>query len=51
MRKYPLSTFLFDPHNDPNNAPSDGPNMLNLKDLKKLLTELKEFDKIAKKNA
>ena len=46
-----VAGIFLETHNDPDNAPSDGPNMLNLKDLKKLLTELKEFDIIAKKNA
>ncbi len=35
-------------HQDPDNAPSDGPNMIRLKDLKPLLQELMEFDKLAK---
>ena len=37
--------------NDPDNAPSDGPNMINIKDLKNLLILLKQFDEIAKNNA
>lgn len=35
-------------HPDPDKAPCDGPNMLALKDLPKLLTELKAFDQLAK---
>ena len=35
-------------HDDPDNAPSDGPNMLNIKDLKTLLLKLKELDTISK---
>ncbi len=35
-------------HQDPDNAPSDGPNMLKLKDIKSLLKELQQIDKIAK---
>ena len=46
-----VAGIFLETHDDPDSAPSDGPNMLNLKDLKKLLTELKEFDIIAKKNA
>ena len=46
-----VAGIFLETHNDPDNAPSDGPNMLNLKDLKKLLIKLKEFDKIAKTNA
>ena len=36
-------------HQDPDNAPSDGPCMLPLKHLKNLLEELKEFDVVSKK--
>ncbi len=46
-----VAGIFLETHDDPDNAPSDGPNMINLKDLKKLLTDLKEFDFIAKKNA
>jgi len=35
-------------HQDPDNAPSDGPNMLKLADLEILLTKLKLFDEISK---
>ena len=37
-------------HEDPDNAPSDGPNMVHLKDLPNILVCLKEFDEVAKKN-
>ena len=37
-------------HNDPDNAPSDGPNMLPLKDLEILLEQLIEIDQIVKQN-
>ena len=46
-----VAGLFLETHDDPDNAPSDGPNMLKLKDLKKLLTQLKEFDLIAKNNA
>ena len=46
----PAGLFL-ETHNDPDNAPSDGPNMINIKDLKNLLIQLKQFDDIAKNNA
>tara|TARA_Y100000768_G_C23894727_1_gene641989 strand:- start:152 stop:985 length:834 start_codon:yes stop_codon:yes gene_type:complete len=46
-----VAGIFLETHYDPDNAPSDGPNMINLKDLKKLLMQLKEFDLIAKKNA
>ena len=35
-------------HDDPDNAASDGPNNLHLKDLESLLTKLKQFDTISK---
>ena len=43
-----IAGIFIETHNDPDNAPSDGPNMLNIKDLKDLILKLKEFDKIAK---
>ena len=46
-----IAGLFLETHDDPDNAPSDGPNMINLKDLKNLLVQLKEFDFIAKKNA
>jgi 2-dehydro-3-deoxyphosphooctonate aldolase (KDO 8-P synthase) len=35
-------------HQDPDNAPSDGPNMMPLRDMRRLLEELLAFDRIAK---
>lgn len=35
-------------HQDPDNAPSDGPNMVKLEDLPDLLERLVKLDKIAK---
>lgn len=35
-------------HDDPDNAPCDGPNMIRLCDLKQILTELKQIDNISK---
>ena len=46
-----VAGLFLETHNDPDNAPSDGPNMINIKDLKNLLIHLKQFDAIAKKNA
>jgi len=37
-------------HQDPDNAPSDGPNMIPLSNLEKLLKQLIEIDKIIKNN-
>ena len=40
--------IFIETHEDPDNAPSDGPNMLPLKDLKDLLKKLTEIDKLVK---
>ncbi|MHC8509581.1 MAG: 3-deoxy-8-phosphooctulonate synthase [Rhodospirillales bacterium] len=37
-------------HQDPDNAPSDGPNMIKLKDLRQMLETLVELDRITKAN-
>ena len=46
-----VAGLFLETHNDPDNAPSDGPNMINIKDLKNLLIQLKQFDDIAKNHA
>ncbi len=46
-----VAGLFLETHNDPDNAPSDGPNMINIKDLKNLLIKLKQFDDIAKNHA
>ena len=46
-----VAGLFLETHNDPDNAPSDGPNMINIKELKNLLIQLKRFDDIAKNNA
>lgn len=43
-----VAGIFMEVHPDPDRAPCDGPNMLALKDLSKLLTELKAFDHLAK---
>ncbi len=43
-----IAGLFIETHDDPDNAPSDGPNMLNIKDLKQLLLKLIDFDNIAK---
>ena len=43
------SVFI-ETHDNPDSAPSDGPNMIALKDLPPLLARLKEFDALAKKS-
>jgi 2-dehydro-3-deoxyphosphooctonate aldolase (KDO 8-P synthase) len=44
-----VACVFMETHQDPDKAPSDGPNMLKLKDLPALLAELVEIDRIAKK--
>ena len=43
-----IAGVFIETHDDPDNAPSDGPNMIPLKDLKELLLKLKDFDSLAK---
>jgi 2-dehydro-3-deoxyphosphooctonate aldolase (KDO 8-P synthase) len=43
------AAVFMETHQDPDHAPSDGPNMLKLKDLPALLGDLVEIDRIAKK--
>ena len=45
-----VAAVFIETHQSPDSAPSDGPNMLHLKDLEGLLIQLIEFDKLAKKN-
>jgi 2-dehydro-3-deoxyphosphooctonate aldolase (KDO 8-P synthase) len=46
-----VAAVFMETHQDPDNAPSDGPNMVELKDLPALLAELVEIDQIAKRRA
>ena len=46
-----VAAVFMEVHQDPDHAPSDGPNMLKLKDLPALLSELVEIDAIAKRRA
>lgn len=43
-----VAGLFIETHQDPDNAPSDGPCMLRLDSLELLLTKLKKFDEIAK---
>jgi 2-dehydro-3-deoxyphosphooctonate aldolase (KDO 8-P synthase) len=43
-----VAAVFMETHEDPDRAPSDGPNMVKLKDLPGLLATLMEFDRIAK---
>jgi 2-dehydro-3-deoxyphosphooctonate aldolase (KDO 8-P synthase) len=46
-----VAAVFMETHHDPDRAPSDGPNMLKLKDVPALLSELVELDAIAKRRA
>jgi len=43
-----VAGVFIETHQDPDNAPSDGPNMMPLRDMRGLLEELLAFDRIAK---
>jgi 2-dehydro-3-deoxyphosphooctonate aldolase (KDO 8-P synthase) len=43
-----IAAVFLETHQDPDRAPSDGPNMIHLADMPTVLTELKAFDEIAK---
>jgi 2-dehydro-3-deoxyphosphooctonate aldolase (KDO 8-P synthase) len=43
-----VAAMFMETHQDPDKAPSDGPNMVKLKDLPGLLETLMEFDRLAK---
>ena len=43
-----VAGVFIETHQDPDKAPSDGPNMLPLKEIEPLLRQLVEFDKLAK---
>jgi 2-dehydro-3-deoxyphosphooctonate aldolase (KDO 8-P synthase) len=43
-----VAGLFIETHQDPDNAPSDGPNMIALDDMEALLSRLQEFDKVAK---
>jgi 2-dehydro-3-deoxyphosphooctonate aldolase (KDO 8-P synthase) len=46
-----VAGVFIETHQDPDGAPSDGPNMVPLRELEGLLRELQEFDGIAKRRA
>lgn len=46
-----VAGVFMETHQDPDCAPSDGPNMVKLEDVENLLRQLKEFDRIAKTGA
>lgn len=43
-----IAGLFIETHDDPDNAPSDGPNMINIYDLKSLLKKLISLDKVTK---
>jgi 2-dehydro-3-deoxyphosphooctonate aldolase (KDO 8-P synthase) len=43
-----IAGLFIETHQDPDNAPSDGPNMIPLKDMEPLLERLMQFDRLAK---
>ncbi len=45
-----VAAVFMETHQDPDSAPSDGPNMLNIKDLPEILSILMEFDRLSKKH-
>ena len=46
-----VAAVFMETHEDPDRAPSDGPNMVPLKDFEPLVRELMEFDALAKRRA
>ncbi len=45
-----VAGVFIETHDDPDNAPSDGPNMVPISQMEELLTTLKGFDRLAKAN-
>ncbi len=43
-----VAGLFIETHEDPDNAPSDGPNMVHLKDMPRLLAQLQAYDRITK---
>ncbi len=43
-----VAGVFIETHQDPDNAPSDGPNMVRLKDMPQLIAQLMAFDRLAK---
>ncbi len=44
-----VAGIFMEAHQDPDNAPSDGPNMVRLSDMPEVLETLRDFDRLAKK--
>ena len=45
-----VAGVFIETHQDPDHAPSDGPNMVPLKDFEALVAELQDFDRLVKRN-
>ena len=45
-----VAGVFMETHNDPDNAPSDGPNMVKLEDMSDLIKKLIEIDNLVKEN-
>ena len=45
-----VAGVFIETHEDPDRAPSDGPNMVPLKDFEALIAELQDFDRLAKRD-
>jgi len=43
-----VSAVFMEVHNDPDNAPSDGPNMIKLEDAERVMAQIMAFDKLSK---
>ncbi len=43
-----VAAVFIETHDDPDNAPSDGPNMINIRDMDKLLRQLMAIDRLCK---
>jgi len=46
-----VAAVFLETHEDPDRAPSDGPNMVRLKDFAPLVAELQEIDALTKRHA
>ncbi len=44
-----VAGIFIETHNDPDNSPSDGPNMLHIENLESLISKLIELDTVSKK--
>ena len=45
-----IASLFIETHDDPDKAPSDGPNMLRLDDMEQVLSQLKKIDEVTKAN-